>query len=101
MNFLSTTTRYPGSPTRSNKSILEETFRAWKEITVLEKTFEKFVSIVEDCYNSAHKKLSVRPDDDYATCSTGSVYVIVYRRHYDGETHFSCEVMVTTCHIVR
>ena len=94
----------------SNKTLLEQTYPAWKAITILDdKSIEKFTAIVNSCYYEAKKTLDNRHPavESHTHVSTGGVYVLLTRKEerdvITGVVTYTdhMELMVTTCHTLK
>lgn len=83
----------------SEYEILCEVYKAWKEVTVLNPTWEEFMRIVNTCILEVRAKLIAGQKSSH--CSTGSIYVIGHMVDYDDKKPFRYEVMVTACHNIE
>lgn len=84
---------------QTNDEILHDLYRAWKEVTVLNPTFDEFLRIVNTCILEVRAKLIAGNKTSH--CSTGSIYVIGHMVDYDEKKPFRYEVMVTACHNIE
>lgn len=84
---------------RSNTSILNETYKAWVDITVLDPSKANFLRIVQQCIDTCERQLRDGTLREISTCSTGGVSVTMRRREINTPEEYYCaEVMVTACH---